>query len=122
MNPKYYAEPFKIKVVEPIKILNAEERLKKIEEANYNLFSLDSEDVYIDLLSDSGTGAMSTAQWAGMMVGGDEAYSGSRNYKRLVSTAQDIFGYKYIQPVHQGRAAEKVVLPIFFRTWEICYF
>ncbi|QQY78914.1 tryptophanase [Keratinibaculum paraultunense] len=112
MNPKYYAEPFKIKVVEPIKILNAEERLKKIEEANYNLFSLDSEDVYIDLLSDSGTGAMSTAQWAGMMVG-DEAYSGSRNYKRLVSTAQDIFGYKYIQPVHQGRAAEKVVLPIF---------
>lgn len=114
MKPKYYAEPFKIKVVEPIKILNAEERLKKIEEANYNLFSLDSEDVYIDLLSDSGTGAMSTAQWAGMMVG-DEAYSGSRNYKRLVSTAQDIFGYKYIQPVHQGRAAEKVVLPIFLR-------
>lgn len=114
MKPKYYAEPFKIKVVEPIKILNAEERLKKIEEANYNLFSLDSEDVYIDLLSDSGTGAMSTAQWAGMMVG-DEAYSGSRNYKRLISTAQDIFGYKYIQPVHQGRAAEKVVLPIFLR-------
>lgn len=114
MNPKYYAEPFKIKVVEPIKILNAEERLKRIEEANYNLFSLDSEDVYIDLLSDSGTGAMSTEQWAGMMVG-DEAYSGSRNYKRLVSTAQDIFGYKYIQPVHQGRAAEKVVLPIFLR-------
>lgn len=114
MKPKYYAEPFKIKVVEPIKILNAEERLRNIEEANYNLFSLDSEDVYIDLLSDSGTGAMSTAQWAGMMVG-DEAYSGSRNYKRLISTAQDIFGYKYIQPVHQGRAAEKVVLPIFLR-------
>ncbi len=114
MKPKYYAEPFKIKVVEPIKILNAEERLRKIEEANYNLFSLDSENVYIDLLSDSGTGAMSTAQWAGMMVG-DEAYSGSRNYKRLISTAQDIFGYKYIQPVHQGRAAEKVVLPIFLR-------
>ena len=114
MKPKYYAEPFKIKVVEPIKILNAEERLRNIEEANYNLFSLDSENVYIDLLSDSGTGAMSTAQWAGMMVG-DEAYSGSRNYKRLISTAQDIFGYKYIQPVHQGRAAEKVVLPIFLR-------
>ena len=111
MEPKYYAEPFRIKMVEPIKILTAEERLEKIKEAHYNLFYLDSEDVYIDLLSDSGTGAMSTAQWAGMMVG-DEAYSGSRNYKRLVRTAQDIFGYKYIQPVHQGRAAEKVVLPI----------
>lgn len=112
MKFKYYPEPFKIKVVEPIKILTAEERLKRIEEANYNLFSLDSEDVYIDLLSDSGTGAMSTAQWAGMMVG-DEAYSGSKNFKNLEKVAQDIFGYRYIQPVHQGRAAEKVILPIF---------
>lgn len=112
MRHKYYAEPFKIKMVEPIKILTLEERLKKIEEAHYNLFYLDSEDVYIDLLSDSGTGAMSTEQWAGMMKG-DEAYSGSKNYKSLVNTAQSIFGYKYIQPVHQGRAAEKVVMPIF---------
>lgn len=111
MKHKYYAEPFRIKMVEPIKVLTAEERLKKIKEAHYNLFYLDSEDVYIDLLSDSGTGAMSTAQWAGMMVG-DEAYSGSRNFKRLERTAQEIFGYKYIQPVHQGRAAEKVVMPI----------
>ncbi|NLX62763.1 MAG: tryptophanase [Tissierellia bacterium] len=112
MKGKYYPEPFKIKMVEPIKILTEEERLKKIEEAHYNLFYLDSEDVYIDLLSDSGTGAMSTEQWAGMMKG-DEAYSGSKNYKKLVSTAQNIFGYNYIQPVHQGRAAEKVVMPIF---------
>ncbi|NLK42786.1 MAG: tryptophanase [Tissierellia bacterium] len=112
MRSKYYPEPFKIKMVEPIKILTEEERLKKIEEAHYNLFYLDSEDIYIDLLSDSGTGAMSTEQWAGMMKG-DEAYSGSKNYKNLVSTAQNIFGYKYIQPVHQGRAAEKVVMPIF---------
>ncbi|WP_025641532.1 tryptophanase [Schnuerera ultunensis] len=111
MKSKYYAEPFKIKMVEPIKILTAEERLEKIKEANYNLFSLDSEDVYIDLLSDSGTGAMSTGQWAGMMAG-DEAYSGSKNFKNLERAAQNIFGYKYIQPVHQGRAAEKVVLPI----------
>ena len=112
MKGKYYPEPFRIKMVEPIKILTEEERLKKIEEAHYNLFYLDSEDVYIDLLSDSGTGAMSTEQWAGMMKG-DEAYSGSKNYKKLVNTAQNIFGYKYIQPVHQGRAAEKVVMPIF---------
>ncbi len=112
MKHKYYTEPFKIKMVEPIKILTPEERLKKIEEAHYNLFSLDSEDVYIDLLSDSGTGAMSTEQWAGMMRG-DEAYSGSKNYNNLVKVAQSIFGYKYIQPVHQGRAAEKVVMPIF---------
>lgn len=114
MTSKYFPEPFKIKMVEPIKILSREERLKKIEEANYNLFSLDSEDVYIDLLSDSGTGAMSTAQWAGMMTG-DEAYSGSKGYKNLVNAAQNIFGYKYIQPVHQGRAAEKVVMPIFLK-------
>jgi tryptophanase len=114
MKFKYYAEPFKIKMVEPIKVLTAEERLEKIKAANYNLFSLDSEDVYIDLLSDSGTGAMSTDQWAGMMTG-DEAYSGSKNFKNLERTAQNIFGYKYIQPVHQGRAAEKVVLPILLR-------
>ncbi|NLY77396.1 MAG: tryptophanase [Tissierellia bacterium] len=112
MKHKYYAEPFKIKMVEPIKILTPEERLKRIEEAHYNLFYLDSQDVYIDLLSDSGTGAMSTEQWAGMMTG-DEAYSGSKGYKRLVEVAQSIFGYQYIQPVHQGRAAEKVVMPIF---------
>ena len=111
MKPKYYAEPFKIKMVEPIRVLTAEERLEKIKAANYNLFYLDSEDVYIDLLSDSGTGAMSTAQWAGMMTG-DKAYSGSKGYKKLVEIALDIFGYKYIQPVHQGRAAEKVVLPL----------
>lgn len=111
MNSKYFAEPFKIKMVEPITILTREERIAKIKEANYNLFSLKSEDVYIDLLSDSGSGAMSTNQWAGMM-NGDEAYSGSRNYFNLIKSAQDIFGYDYIQPVHQGRAAEKIIMPI----------
>lgn len=111
MNGKYFPEPFKIKMVEPITILTREERLKKIKEANYNLFSLKAEDVYIDLLSDSGSGAMSTNQWAGMMKG-DESYSGSKNYFNLINSAQDIFGYEYIQPVHQGRAAEKVVMPL----------
>lgn len=109
---KYYAEPFKIKMVEPIKILTREERLEKIRNANYNVFYLDSDDVYIDLLTDSGTGAMSANQWAGIMVG-DEAYSGSRSYKNLMISARDIFGYDYFQPVHQGRAAEKVVMPIY---------
>ena len=111
MNGKYFPEPFKIKMVEPITILTREERLKKIKEANYNLFSLKAEDVYIDLLSDSGSGAMSSNQWAGMMKG-DESYSGSKNYFNLINSAQDIFGYEYIQPVHQGRAAEKVVMPL----------
>ena len=115
---KYYAEPFKIKMVEPIKILTREERIEKIREANYNVFSLDSDDVYIDLLTDSGTGAMSADQWAGIMIG-DEAYSGSRSFKNLMISAKDIFGYQYFQPVHQGRAAEKVVMPIFLHEGKV---
>ncbi|MFA7533274.1 MAG: tryptophanase, partial [Tissierellaceae bacterium] len=108
---KYFAEPFKIKMVEPIRVLTREEREEKIKAANYNLFGLDSDDVYIDLLTDSGTGAMSSEQWSGVMKG-DEAYSGSRSYKNLINSAKDIFAYEYIQPVHQGRAAEKVVMPL----------
>lgn len=111
MSGKYFAEPFKIKMVEPIRVLTAEERLESVKVANYNMFSLDADDVYIDLLTDSGSGAMSSEQWAGIMRG-DEAYSGSKSFKKLIASAQDIFGYKYIQPVHQGRAAEKVVLPL----------
>lgn len=111
MSVKYFAEPFKIKMVEPIKILTREERLKKIQEADYNVFSLAAEDCYIDLLTDSGTGAMSADQWAGIMRG-DESYSGSKSFYRLQESAKDIFGYAFIQPVHQGRAAEKVVMPI----------
>lgn len=107
----YFAEPFKIKMVEPIKILTKEERLKKIKKANYNVFALKAEDVYIDLLTDSGTGAMSSEQWAGIMRG-DESYSGAKSYYHLVKSAQNIFGFQHIQPVHQGRAAEKIVMPI----------
>jgi len=105
---KYIAEPFRIKMVENITMLTREERIEKIKEANYNLFNLKSQDVYIDLLTDSGTNAMSSSQWEGIMRG-DEAYAGGQSYFRLVENAQDIFGYKYIQPVHQGRAAEQVL-------------
>lgn len=111
MGKKYFAEPFKIKMVESIKVLTAEERLNSIKEANYNPFSLKSDDVYIDLLTDSGSGAMSSNQWAGMMDG-DESYSGSKSFYNLIESAKDIFGFKFIQPVHQGRAAEKVVMPL----------
>ncbi|WP_270646664.1 tryptophanase [Paeniclostridium hominis] len=115
MSRKYIAEPFKIKMVEPIKMTTKEEREVKIANANYNLFSLKADDVYIDLLTDSGTGAMSSKQWAAVMLG-DESYSGASSYFKLVDAAKDIFGYKYIQPVHQGRAAEKVLIPLFAET------
>jgi Tryptophanase len=114
MNTVYVAEPFKIKAVEPLKMLSKEERMQKIIEANYNMFSIKAEDVYIDLLTDSGTGAMSQEQWAGIMTG-DESYAGATSYYHLMETCKEIFGYKYFQPVHQGRAGEKVVFPIFLK-------
>lgn len=111
MAVKYIPEPFRIKMVETIKILNREEREEKIKEAKYNLFNLKGEDVYIDLLTDSGTNAMSSEQWAGVMRG-DEAYAGAKSYYNLIEAGKDIFGYEIIQPVHQGRAAEKVLFPL----------
>lgn len=108
---KYIPEPFRIKSIEPIKMLTREERIEKIKQANYNVFALNSDDVFIDLLTDSGTNAMSTEQWAGVMHG-DESYAGAKSWRNVVAAAQDIFGYSMIQPVHQGRAAEKVLLPI----------
>ncbi|MEG1807915.1 MAG: tryptophanase, partial [Cetobacterium sp.] len=111
---KYVPEPFRIKMVETIKMTTPEERAEKIKEANYNLFNLKGEDVYIDLLTDSGTNAMSQDQWAGVMRG-DEAYAGASSYFNLVNTAKEVFGYEFIQPVHQGRAAEKVLFPTFLK-------
>jgi len=108
---EFPAEPFKIKVVEPLQMTTREERIRLIREAGYNVFGLPADAILIDLLTDSGTSAMSDNQWAGLAVG-DESYAGSRNYFNFENTVHDIFGYKHIIPTHQGRMAENILFSI----------
>ena len=106
------AEPFRIKMVEPIKKTTREEREKLVKKADYNIFKIPAENVFIDMLTDSGTSAMSSKQWGGIMTG-DESYAGSSSFYHLRDSVQDIMGFPYVQPTHQGRAADFIMSQLY---------
>ena len=105
LNEPILAEPFRIKVIERIKPISRKRREEKIKRAGFNLFRLHAKDVYIDLMTDSGTSAMSNRQWSGIMMG-DESYAGCRGFEKLKDSVKDILGFDYVMPTHQGRPAE----------------
>lgn len=113
-----YAEPYRIKMIEEIRQSTSEERAAWLKESNFNLFNLKSSQVFIDLLTDSGTGAMSDQQWGALMTG-DESYAGSRSFEALHKTVQQITGYKYLLPTHQGRAAENVLFSVLVKDGDV---
>ena len=115
---KTIIEPFKIKSVEPIRWTTRAEREARLRKAHYNVFQLPAADVLIDLLTDSGTAAMSTHQWAAMMEG-DESYAGGKSFDRFQRAVQGIFGYRHVIPTHQGRAAERILFSVMCKKGDV---